>query len=148
MVDLPPPGLAARGAWSAGSQQIWRLGQCPGDTGHFRREHWPGIRGRHKRGLSGDNARVLSGPSQRYSVPFFQGVRRDLTKEEAIGALREYFSRYPVPSARGREIDSAFLHGKYDTWGETQLRTKIRSHRINGQKFYSEVFDKYINDDS
>ena len=92
--------------------------------------------------------RVLSGPSQRYSVPFFQGVRRDLTKSEAVGALSEHFSRYPVPSARGREIDSAFLHGKYDTWGETQLRTKIRSHRINGQKFYPEVFDKYINDDS
>jgi isopenicillin N synthase-like dioxygenase len=92
--------------------------------------------------------RVLSGPSQRYSVPFFQGVRRNLTKEDAVGTLREHLSSHTRRLAEGREIDSAFLHGKYGTWGETQLRTKIRSHRANGQKFYSEVFHKYINEDS
>ncbi|OIW26219.1 Clavaminate synthase-like protein [Coniochaeta ligniaria NRRL 30616] len=92
--------------------------------------------------------RVLSGPSERYSVPFFQGVRRDLTKEEAVGTLREHFSSYAVGSSKGRDIDSAFLHGKYDTWGETQLRTKIRSHRANGQKFYREVFEKYVKEAS
>lgn len=91
--------------------------------------------------------RVLSGPAERYSVPFFQGVRRDLTREEAVGTLREHFSSFDVRSSKGREIDSAFLHGKYDTWGETQLRTKIRSHRVNGKKFYPEVFDKYVNED-
>ncbi|KAB5533386.1 2OG-Fe(II) oxygenase [Coniochaeta sp. 2T2.1] len=91
--------------------------------------------------------RVLPGPAERYSVPFFQGVRRDLTKEEAVCTLREHFASYAVGSSHGGEIDSAFLHGKYDTWGETQLRTKIRSHRENGKKFYPEVFDKYIDDD-
>ena len=91
--------------------------------------------------------RVLSGPAERYSVPFFQGVRRNLTKEEAVGTLREHFTTSVAGALHGREIDSAFLHGKYDTWGETQLRTKIRSHRENGKKFYSDVFDQYITDD-
>jgi isopenicillin N synthase-like dioxygenase len=36
--------------------------------------------------------RVLSGPRERYSVPFFQGVRRDLTKDEARG-LRGRFAQ-------------------------------------------------------
>ncbi|KAJ5000399.1 putative 2-oxoglutarate-dependent dioxygenase [Colletotrichum sp. SAR 10_66] len=96
--------------------------------------------------------RVLSGSLERFSVPFFQGVRRNLTKEEAVGTLREHFEKPEIrslslESEEGREIDSAFLKGKYDTWGENQLRTKIRSHRDVGQKFYADVFDKYVNDD-
>lgn len=93
--------------------------------------------------------RVLAGSVERYSVPFFQGVRLDLTKEEALGTLREHFTgqRSPPKVDAGAEIDSAFLRGKYDTWGESQLRTKIRSHRDMGRKFYPDVFEKYINDD-
>ncbi|OTB19768.1 hypothetical protein K445DRAFT_313542 [Daldinia sp. EC12] len=94
--------------------------------------------------------RVLSGPHERYSVPFFQGVRRNLTKSEAVGSLKTHFSSLDVSreSLEGHAIDSAFLKGKYDTWGESQLRTKVRSHRENGKKFYSEVYDQYINDDA
>lgn len=96
--------------------------------------------------------RVLGGPLERFSVPFFQGVRRDLTKEEAVGTLRAHFggpefSSGSAESEEGREIDSAFLKGRYDTWGESQLRTKIRSHRDVGRAFYADVFDKYVNDD-
>jgi isopenicillin N synthase-like dioxygenase len=97
--------------------------------------------------------RVLGGHLERYSVPFFQGVRRNLTKDEALGTLREHFAadefknEGAVESDEGREIDSAFLKGKYDTWGENQLRTKIRSHRDVGQRFYADVFDKYVNND-
>ncbi|OTA99786.1 hypothetical protein M426DRAFT_252107 [Hypoxylon sp. CI-4A] len=93
--------------------------------------------------------RVLSGPHERYSVPFFQGVRRDLTKAEAVGTLKNHFNSLNISneSEEGHAIDSAFLKGKYDTWGESQLRTKVRSHRENGKKFYSEVYDQYINDD-
>ncbi|WQF75245.1 Putative oxoglutarate/iron-dependent dioxygenase, non-hem dioxygenase domain-containing protein [Colletotrichum destructivum] len=96
--------------------------------------------------------RVLAGPLERFSVPFFQGVRRDLTKEEAVGSLRDHFDNLEIEgltseSNEGRDIDSAFLKGKYDTWGESQLRTKIRSHRDVGKKFYADVFDQYINDD-
>ncbi|KAF3061063.1 hypothetical protein GL218_03717 [Daldinia childiae] len=94
--------------------------------------------------------RVLSGPHERYSVPFFQGVRRNLTKAEATGSLKSHFSTLDTgrESEEGHAIDSAFLKGQYDTWGESQLRTKVRSHRENGKKFYSEVYDQYINDDA
>ncbi|KAI1826437.1 2OG-Fe(II) oxygenase superfamily protein [Xylaria intraflava] len=93
--------------------------------------------------------RVLSGQSERFSVPFFQGVRRDLTKAEAIGALKGHFAGATGDeSAEASRVDSAFLRGKYNTWGESQLRTKIRSHRENGKKFYNEVYEKYINDDN
>ena len=92
--------------------------------------------------------RVLAGPDERYSIPFFQGVRRDLTKAEALGTLREHFSNYAsTESEEGQDIDSAFLKGKYNTWGESQLRTKIRSHKDAGMKFYADVFEKYVADD-
>ncbi|CAL5871423.1 uncharacterized protein PFLUO_LOCUS5673 [Penicillium psychrofluorescens] len=93
--------------------------------------------------------RVLSGPHERYSVPFFQGVRGSLTKDEALDTLREHFAATKDSSteaAEGASIDSAFLCGRYDTWGESQLRTKIRSHRDVGRKFYADVFEKYIHD--
>ena len=93
--------------------------------------------------------RVLSGSLERYSVPFFQGVRGSLTKDEALGALKDYFGeeRTSLEADAGDYIDSAFLRGKYDTWGESQLRTKIRSHRDVGRKFYANVLDQYVNDD-
>ncbi|KAL6889159.1 Clavaminate synthase-like protein [Trichoderma evansii] len=96
--------------------------------------------------------RVLSSGDERFSIPFFQGVRRDLTKSEALESLKDHFSTFRRDAGRESEeskvIDSPFLHGKYDTWGENQLRTKIRSHRINGQKFYPTVYRQYIEDDA
>ncbi|EPE08734.1 2og-fe oxygenase [Ophiostoma piceae UAMH 11346] len=106
--------------------------------------------------------RVLAGPYERFSVPFFQGVRRSLTKEEALGTLKNqllcsfpgHFGGRNGPddgslskeANEGKQIDSAFLRGQYDTWGESQLRTKIRSHRDVGKKYYSDVFHKYAHD--
>ncbi|KAL2393484.1 2-oxoglutarate-dependent dioxygenase frbJ [Exophiala dermatitidis] len=95
--------------------------------------------------------RVLLPPGDydRYSVPFFQGVQPDLTKED-LKTLWEHFDDKKWntrESEEGQRIDSPFLRGKYDTWGEAQLRTKIRSHKDVGQRHYPEVFDKYINDD-
>lgn len=94
--------------------------------------------------------RVLSGPLERYSVPFFQGVRGSLTKEEAVETLRNHFAiqKLALEASEGASVDSAFLRGRYDTWGESQLRTKIRSHRDVGQIFYADVFLNYVNDDS
>lgn len=94
--------------------------------------------------------RVLSGPHERYSVPFFQGVRGSLTKQEAVGTLKDHFAAQTTSSEadEGANVDSAFLRGRYNTWGESQLRTKIRSHRDVGRKFYTDVFEKYIHDDS
>ena len=67
-----------------------------------------------------------------------------------MAALWQHFEKVEDnshESDEGMQIDSAFLRGKYDTWGESQLRTKIRSHQDVGQKYYAEVFDKYVNDD-
>ncbi|KIW18270.1 hypothetical protein PV08_02558 [Exophiala spinifera] len=92
--------------------------------------------------------RVLLPPGDydRYSVPFFQGVRPDLTKRD-LQALWQHFDQnrwHTSESAEGQRIDSPFLQGQYDTWGEAQLRTKIRSHRDVGKKFYADVFDRYV----
>ena len=92
---------------------------------------------------------LMAGFDDRYSVPFFQGVRKTLTKAE-MGALWEHFEQYSESSQEseeGMQIDSAFLRGKYDTWGESQLRTKIRSHQDVGRKHYADVLEKYVNDD-
>lgn len=94
--------------------------------------------------------RVLSGPHERFSVPFFQGVRGSLTKKEAVGTLQSHFTGHFPRRDEGdvdEQIDSPFLRGKYDTWGESQLRTKIRSHRDVGRKFYADVYERYISDD-
>ncbi|KAJ4248719.1 hypothetical protein NW762_012557 [Fusarium torreyae] len=92
--------------------------------------------------------RVLSSERERFSVPFFQGVRRDLTRREALESLASHFAKFGSgdESGEGRLIDAPFVTGKYDTWGETQFRTKIRSHRENGRKFYPEVYEKYVSD--
>ncbi|KIV86386.1 hypothetical protein PV11_01997 [Exophiala sideris] len=94
--------------------------------------------------------RVLLPPGDydRYSVPFFQGVRPDLTKRD-LQSLWEHFNieKWNTrESEEGRRMDSPFLRGKYETWGEAQLRTKIRSHRDVGQRHYADVFEKYVND--
>lgn len=92
--------------------------------------------------------RVLSTETERFSVPFFQGVRRSLTKAEALDPLANHFAtfRTGIESDEGESIDSAFLTGKYETWGEAQLRTKIRSHRENGRRFYPDLYERYDND--
>ncbi|KEF54749.1 uncharacterized protein A1O9_09191 [Exophiala aquamarina CBS 119918] len=95
--------------------------------------------------------RVLLPPGNydRYSVPFFQGVRPDLTKDD-LKVLWEHFDAEKWKtreSEEGQRIDSPFLRGKYDTWGEAQLRTKVRSHRDVGKRHHPDVFDKYINDE-
>ena len=93
---------------------------------------------------------LMSGTYDRYSVPFFQGVRKSLTKSE-MAALWAHFEGHKADSREseeGMQIDSAFLRGKYDSWGESQLRTKIRSHPDVGTRHYPDVFENYIHDDS
>jgi len=94
--------------------------------------------------------RVLLPPGDydRYSVPFFQGVRPDLTKDD-LKVLWQHFDKerwHTRESEEGQRIDSPFLRANYNTWGEAQLRTKIRSHPDVGKRHYAEVFEKYVND--
>lgn len=94
--------------------------------------------------------RVLLPPGEydRYSVPFFQGVRPDLTKAQ-LKMLWAHFEpgRWSTrESVEGERIDSPFLQGAFETWGEAQLRTKIRSHRDVGRRWYADVYDGYVDD--
>ncbi|ETI24424.1 hypothetical protein G647_03793 [Cladophialophora carrionii CBS 160.54] len=99
--------------------------------------------------------RVLlpSGSFERYSVPFFQGVQPRLRKHDFMSLWAQFDERRHrwgdgLEGDEARNVDSPFLKGKYDTWGEAQLRTKIRSHRDVGRRWYPDVYDKYVNDDS
>jgi isopenicillin N synthase-like dioxygenase len=89
--------------------------------------------------------RVLSGTETRYSVPFFQGVRGDLTKQQFTDLWQDLRGEGLSKADIAEGINSAFLRGDIDTWGEWQLRTKIRSHPDTGKQFYGNVFDKYSN---
>ncbi len=95
--------------------------------------------------------RVLLPPGDydRYSVPFFQGVRADLTKEDLkiLWTIFDQKKWHTEESSEGQLIDSPFLRAKYETWGEAQLRTKIRSHRDVGRRHYGEVYEKYVQED-
>lgn len=90
--------------------------------------------------------RVLSSKQDRYSIPFFQGIRGDLTKKD-FSVLWERLGKEHEGSGEseaGKSVDSPFLKGKYDTWGESQLRTKIRSHPDVGRRFYGATAEKYL----
>ena len=94
--------------------------------------------------------RVLLPPGDcdRHSVPFFQGVKPDLTKDDLKSLWKHFDERkwQTRESAEGQLIDSPFLKGRYQCWGEAQLRTKIRSHRDVGQRHYQDVYESYISD--
>ena len=94
--------------------------------------------------------RVLLPPGDydRFSVPFFQSVRLDLTKTDFKKLWRHFNPEnwQTHESMEGKQIDSPFLTGKYNTWGEAQLRTKIRSHQDVGRLFYPGIFDDYVHD--
>lgn len=85
--------------------------------------------------------RVISGAETRYSVPFFQGVRGDVTKQQFTELWQDLRGEGVSKAAEG--IDSAFLRGNVDTWGEWQLKTKIRSHPDTGKQFYGDLFERY-----
>ncbi|KAK2764565.1 hypothetical protein FQN54_009260 [Arachnomyces sp. PD_36] len=88
------------------------------------------------------------GGYHRYSVPYFQGVRSTLTKSEVRGMWDLYFKDAGKEELEeAARIDSPFLRGKYEMWGEAQLRTKIRSHRDVGKRYYPEIYEACISDD-
>ncbi|KAI9644341.1 hypothetical protein NHQ30_007698 [Ciborinia camelliae] len=88
--------------------------------------------------------RVLSSEYDRYSIPFFQGVRGDATKKDFEALWPQLVGQGTEESKESKSIEFPFLSGKYETWGESQLRTKVRSHPEAGKKFYASVYEKYI----
>lgn len=61
---------------------------------------------------------------ERYSVPFFQGIDLNVTAQD----LKELTKAAKFDETNWREstVETPFATGKYK-WGESQLRTKIRS---------------------
>ncbi|KAF4334863.1 epoxide hydrolase [Fusarium beomiforme] len=53
--------------------------------------------------------RVLSSAQERFSVPFFQGVRRDLTRDEAMTSLTEHFKRFKEGAHSGNVYSYIFI---------------------------------------
>ena len=100
--------------------------------------------------------RVLLPPGSftRYSVPFFQGVRLDLTKRDVKslwGGFEERAERWEDEgvvmgreSVEARGVDSPFLRGDFETWGEAQLRIKMRSHREVGRRWHGDLFERFV----
>lgn len=82
---------------------------------------------------------MAPGASERYSVAFFQGVKGALTRAKAVEALDGELAGF-----QRRDVDSFWLEGNDEAWGESQLRTKVRSHRGVGKRFYAGVEDDHV----
>uniref|UniRef100_A0A0D2Y3Y2 Fe2OG dioxygenase domain-containing protein n=1 Tax=Fusarium oxysporum (strain Fo5176) TaxID=660025 RepID=A0A0D2Y3Y2_FUSOF len=76
------------------------------------------------------------------------GQAFEVVTNGAMTSLKEHFERWGTGEEAGEagRVDNPFVRGLYDTWGETQLRTKVRSHREIGRRFYGEVYERYIED--
>lgn len=86
----------------------------------------------------------------RYSIPYFEGVRLDLTIKDIRQHTALIQDRIPEPNdfkKRNVDVASEFINPKYSCFGEAHLRNRVRSHQDVSRIWYKEVFDKYINDD-
>ncbi|KAL3464848.1 hypothetical protein BJX64DRAFT_253858 [Aspergillus heterothallicus] len=82
----------------------------------------------------------------RYSIPFFLGVRMDLTLEQLRESAAHIVARIPVSDDRKKraiDVPSEFLSPLYSCFGEAYLRNRIISHPDVGQKWYPELYVKY-----
>jgi len=96
--------------------------------------------------------RVLSpaaGEGARFSIPFFQGVRRDTEFEEletvGIGKVPEHVvdQRRRVMERYGARLDDCEFTfrkgGVATTLGEATFRNRVKSHPDVGERWYPEV---------
>ncbi|ERS96816.1 hypothetical protein HMPREF1624_07025 [Sporothrix schenckii ATCC 58251] len=93
--------------------------------------------------------RVVSpqGTTVRYSEPFFQGVRLDLTTDELRSSAAHIVARIPVTDDRKKravDVPSEFLSPLFSCFGEAQLRNRVISHPDVGQRWYPELYDKFV----
>lgn len=84
----------------------------------------------------------------RYSIPFFQSVKLDLTTEE-IDENRELINGLITEGPkdlqrRQKATSSEFLDPKYSCFGEAHLRNRIISHRDVSEIWYPELKKKYL----
>ncbi|EAU31295.1 conserved hypothetical protein [Aspergillus terreus NIH2624] len=82
----------------------------------------------------------------RYSIPFFLGVRLDLTLSELQESAAHIVKRIPASDDRKKravDVPSEFLSPLYSCFGEAYLRNRILSHPDVGQKWYPELYERY-----
>ncbi|KAJ5115509.1 Oxoglutarate/iron-dependent dioxygenase [Penicillium alfredii] len=91
--------------------------------------------------------RVIAPTSRtRYSIPFFLGVRLDLTLEQLKESAAHIVRCIPVSDdkkKRAVDVPSEFLSPLYSCFGEAHLRNRILSHPDVGQRWYPELYAKY-----
>ncbi|CAK7205774.1 hypothetical protein SEUCBS139899_008553 [Sporothrix eucalyptigena] len=93
--------------------------------------------------------RVVSptGTTVRYSVPFFQAVRLDLTTAQLQSSAKHIVARIPVTDDRKKravDVPSEFLSPLFSCFGEAQLRNRVISHPDVGQRWYPELYGKFV----
>ncbi|KAJ5893228.1 Oxoglutarate/iron-dependent dioxygenase [Penicillium taxi] len=91
--------------------------------------------------------RVIAPTSKiRYSIPFFLGVRLDLTLDQLQKSAAHIVKNIPTSDDRKKravDVPSEFLSPLYSCFGEAHLRNRILSHPDVGQRWYPELFTKY-----
>ncbi|KAJ5875737.1 Oxoglutarate/iron-dependent dioxygenase [Penicillium subrubescens] len=91
--------------------------------------------------------RVIAPTSQtRYSIPYFLGVRLDLTLKELKESATHIVHQIPVSDDRRKravDVPSEFLSPLYSCFGEAHLRNRILSHPDVGRRWYPELHAKY-----
>ncbi|CRG88456.1 acid phosphatase, putative [Talaromyces islandicus] len=78
----------------------------------------------------------------RYSIPFFLGVRLDVTLDELKETAAHIVQCVPVSDdtqKRAVDVPSEFLSPLYSCFGEAHLRNRVLSHPDVGQRWYPEL---------
>lgn len=91
--------------------------------------------------------RVIAPTSKiRYSIPYFLGVRLDLTLAQLEESAAHIVQRIPASDDRKKravDVPSEFLSPLYSCFGEAHLRNRILSHPDVGRRWYPKLYEKY-----
>ncbi|KAJ5086174.1 Oxoglutarate/iron-dependent dioxygenase [Penicillium argentinense] len=82
----------------------------------------------------------------RYSIPYFLGVRLDLTLQQLQESAAHIVKRIPASDDRKKravDVPSEFLSPLYACFGEAHLRNRILSHPDVGRRWYPDLYKKY-----
>ncbi|KIW59120.1 hypothetical protein PV05_03595 [Exophiala xenobiotica] len=100
-------------------------------------------------GICSGTTHRVQGPTSasRYSIPFFFAVPLSLTLKELKQSTAEIVAQIPASDDRKKralDVPSEFISPAYSCYGEAQLRNRIISHPDVGQKWYPELYEKYL----
>ncbi|KAJ5139452.1 Oxoglutarate/iron-dependent dioxygenase [Penicillium atrosanguineum] len=91
--------------------------------------------------------RVVAPTSRtQYSIPYFLGVRLDLTLDKLKEPAAHIVSCFPTSDNRKKgaiDVPSEFMSPLYACFGEAHLRNRILSHPDVGRRWYPELYSKY-----